>query len=66
MIYHPENDFVKNFFANNRLILEYKITKIEDLQLENVPEKDFDKNENIWNVLQSLNEISKMLNFIIQ
>lgn len=55
MIYHPENDFVKNFFANNRLILEYKITKIVDLQLENVPEKDFDKNENIWNVLQSLN-----------
>lgn len=55
MIYHPENDFVKNFFANNRLILEYKITKIEDLQLENVPKKDFDKNQNIWNVLQSLN-----------
>jgi len=55
MIYHPENDFVKNFFANNRLALEYKITKVEDLQLENVLEKKFDKNENIWNVLQSLN-----------
>ncbi|WP_426277660.1 ABC transporter ATP-binding protein [Chryseobacterium sp. S-02] len=55
MIYHPENDFVKNFFANNRLALEYKITKVEDLQLENILEKDFDKHENIWNVLQNLN-----------
>ncbi|WEK70249.1 MAG: ABC transporter ATP-binding protein [Candidatus Chryseobacterium colombiense] len=55
MIYHPKTDFVKNFFASNRLILEYKITKVEDLQLENVPEKDFDKTENIWNVLQNLN-----------
>ncbi len=55
MIYHPKNDFVKNFFANNRLALEYKITKVEDLQLENVLEKKIDKNENIWNVLQNLN-----------
>lgn len=54
MIYRPKNDFVKNFFANSRLTLEYKITKIQDLQLESVLEKDFNKNENIWNILQNL------------
>lgn len=59
MIYHPENDFVKNFFASNRLVLEYKITKVEDLQLENMPGKDFDKTDNIWNVLQNLNANTK-------
>lgn len=54
MIYRPANDFVKNFFANNRLTLEYQITKISDLQFKNVSEKRFDEDQNIWNVLQDL------------
>lgn len=54
MIYRPTNDFVKNFFANNRLTLEYQITKISDLQFKNVSEKRFDEDQNIWNVLQDL------------
>ncbi|WP_394667054.1 ABC transporter ATP-binding protein [uncultured Chryseobacterium sp.] len=54
MIYLPANDFVKNFFANNRLTLEYQITKISDLQFKNVSEKRFDEDQNIWNVLQDL------------
>lgn len=54
MIYRPANDFVKNFFANNRLTLEYQITKISDLQLKNVSEKRFNEDQNIWNVLQDL------------
>lgn len=54
MIYRPANDFVKNFFANNRLTLEYQITKISDLQFKNVSEKRFNEDQNIWNVLQDL------------
>lgn len=54
MIYRPANDFVKNFFANNRLTLEYRITKISDLQFKNVSEKRFNEDQNIWNVLQDL------------
>ncbi|MDO3426288.1 ABC transporter ATP-binding protein [Chryseobacterium sp. APV1] len=54
MIYRPANDFVKNFFANNRLTLEYQITKISELQFENTSEKRFDEDQNIWNVLQDL------------
>lgn len=54
MIYRPANEFVKNFFANNRLTLEYQITKISDLQFKNVSEKRFDEDQNIWNVLQDL------------
>lgn len=54
MIYHPANDFVKNFFANSRLTLEYQIMKISELQFENTSEKRFDEDQNIWNVLQDL------------
>lgn len=54
MIYRPANEFVKNFFANNRLTLEYQITKISELQFKNVSEKRFDEDQNIWNVLQDL------------
>lgn len=54
MIYRPANDFVKNFFANNRLTLEYQITKISELQFENVSLKRFNEDQNVWNVLQDL------------
>ena len=59
MIYRPANDFVKNFFANNRLTLEYRITKISDLQFKNVSEKRFNEDQNIWNVLQDLSTNSR-------
>lgn len=55
MLYHPENDFVKEFFAANRLLLEYKVTVLKDL----IPflsdfQNDFPENSNIWNILQKL------------
>lgn len=55
MLYHPENDFVKEFFATNRLLLEYKVTVLKDL----IPflsdfQNDFPENSNIWNILQKL------------
>lgn len=31
ILYQPANDFVKNFFAAQRVVLEYKITKFEEL-----------------------------------
>lgn len=58
MLYHPENDFVKDFFAENRLLLEYKVASLEnvrpffaDSQMLN---GRFNKTENVWNVLQKL------------
>jgi osmoprotectant transport system ATP-binding protein len=55
MIYHPKNDFVKEFFAANQLLLEYKVTILKDL----IPflsdfQNDFPEDSNIWNVLQKL------------
>lgn len=55
MLYHPKNDFVKEFFAANRLLLEYKVTILKDL----IPflsdfQNDFPEYSNIWNVLQKL------------
>lgn len=55
MLYHPNNDFVKEFFAANRLLLEYKVTFLKDL----IPflsdfQNDFPEDSNIWNVLQKL------------
>lgn len=31
ILYQPANDFVKDFFATQRVVLEYKITKFEEL-----------------------------------
>lgn len=55
MLYHPKNDFVKDFFAANRLLLEYKVTALKDLSpfLSDF-EIDFPEDSNIWNVLQKL------------
>ncbi|MCX8525591.1 ABC transporter ATP-binding protein [Chryseobacterium formosus] len=55
MLYYPENDFVKEFFTTNRLLLEYKVTVLKDL----IPflsdfQNDFPEDSNIWNVLQKL------------
>ncbi|MCY0976760.1 ABC transporter ATP-binding protein [Chryseobacterium wangxinyae] len=55
MLYHPKNAFVKDFFAANRLLLEYKVTVLRDV----IPflsdfQNDFTEDSNIWNILQKL------------
>ncbi|MCU7619297.1 ABC transporter ATP-binding protein [Chryseobacterium sp. PBS4-4] len=56
MLYHPQNDFVKEFFAANRLLLEYKITLLKDLKpLLSDFNFDFSEDSNVWNSLQKLN-----------
>ena len=55
MLYDPKNDFVKEFFASNRLLLEYKTTILKDLEpfLSDF-QFDFPENSNVWNSLQEL------------
>ncbi len=55
MLYHPKNAFVKDFFAANRLLLEYKVTVLKDV----IPflsdfQNDFTEDSNIWDILQKL------------
>jgi osmoprotectant transport system ATP-binding protein len=56
MLYHPQNDFVNEFFAENRLLLEYKIAVLKDLSnSENLyKEFSFTENTSVWNALQKL------------
>lgn len=55
MLYHPKDDFVKEFFAANRLLLEYKITLLKDLKPFLSDFKfDFPEDSNVWNSLQQL------------
>jgi len=32
LLYRPASEFVSNFFAKNRLLLEYKVTTLQELQ----------------------------------
>ncbi|MFC6095501.1 ABC transporter ATP-binding protein [Flavobacterium qiangtangense] len=55
MLYRPKNDFVKEFFAASRLLLEYKVTALKDL----LPflsdfKTDFPEDSDIWKILQKL------------
>lgn len=55
LLYQPKNDFVKDFFASNRLLSEYKVTLLKDL----LPflsdfESEFSAESNIWNIVQKL------------
>lgn len=55
LLYQPKNDFVKDFFASNRLLSEYKVTLLKDL----LPflsdfESEFSADSNIWNIVQKL------------
>ncbi|MDR3023619.1 ABC transporter ATP-binding protein [Chryseobacterium sp.] len=59
MLYQPKNDFVKNFFAKNRLLLEYKVARLKDLTslIEGrrfYEELHFSENSNVWDTLQQL------------
>jgi len=59
MLYQPNNDFVKNFFAKNRLLLEYKVARLKDMtSLIEVSrfyeELKFSENSSVWDALQQL------------
>ncbi|HEX7869140.1 MAG TPA: ABC transporter ATP-binding protein [Chryseobacterium sp.] len=55
LLYQPKNDFVKEFFATNRLVLEYKVTVLKDLfPFLSDFKIDFLEDSNIWNILQKL------------
>lgn len=64
MLYHPQNAFVNEFFAENRLLLEYKTTVLKDLDtfqnLENFyNEFNFTENTSVWHALQKLSSSHK-------
>jgi len=60
ILYHPANDFVKDFFASNRLMLEYKIASVQSVEsflkkpLSLQAQKQLTKNTAIWEMLQIL------------
>jgi len=60
ILYHPVNDFVKDFFASNRLMLEYKIASVQSVEsflkkpLSLQTQKQLTKNTAIWEMLQIL------------
>lgn len=59
ILYQPKNEFVKNFFSENRLLLEYKVATLKDVKAEinfkHLYEKfQFSENTNIWVALQKL------------
>lgn len=59
MLYHPESQFVSDFFAENRLLLEYKTAALKDvspfMKAEDRYEGfDFNETTSVWNALQKL------------
>jgi len=58
ILYRPKNDFVKEFFSGNRLLLEYKLATLKDVQpflpdswsLEN--QTGVSQSSSVWNALQ--------------
>lgn len=59
VLYRPANDFVKDFFSENRLLLEYKVATLNDVKTEinfaHLYEKfQFSENTNLWDALQKL------------
>ena len=58
ILYHPANNFVKEFFATNRLMLEYKIASVKMVEsflqkpLSIKAQEHFAKNATIWETLQ--------------
>jgi len=59
MLYQPQNDFVKNFFAKNRLLLEYKVATLKDMTSlidghRFYEELQFSDNTGLWDALQQL------------
>lgn len=64
MLYRPTNDFVKDFFAENRLLLEYKIARLNDVKsfINSeilINEFKFTEDTSVWNALQKLSSDQK-------
>ena len=67
MLYRPTNQFVKDFFAENRLLLEYKVASLNDvnsfINSENIiNEFQFTEDTSVWNALQKLSSDEKNTN----
>ncbi len=59
MLYRQKNDLVKNFFAENRLLLEYKVATLKDMKndidFSRLYEKfKFSEHTSLWDVFQKL------------
>ncbi|UQB69827.1 ABC transporter ATP-binding protein [Epilithonimonas zeae] len=58
MLYQAKNDFVTNFFSENRLLLEYKTTLYSDLKsltnFNNDTNFQFSDDTDVWTILQKL------------
>lgn len=59
MLYHPENDFVRDFFTKNRLLLEYKVTSLHHISPFLTPENVYYRpngtgSKSVWDILQQL------------
>ena len=60
ILYYPVNTFVKEFFAGNRLMLEYKITSVKSVvsflqkPLSVKAQQQLTMDANIWETLQTL------------
>ncbi|MBS7231502.1 ABC transporter ATP-binding protein [Flavobacterium psychroterrae] len=58
ILYHPANSFVKDFFAGNRLMLEYKIASVKSMEsflskpLSIKAQEQLTKDANVWETLQ--------------
>ncbi|AZA54641.1 ABC transporter ATP-binding protein [Chryseobacterium sp. G0201] len=63
MLYQPKNDFVADFFAENRLLLEYKVATLKyvnDFNLKNLfDEFNFTETTSVWDALQKLSSDHK-------
>lgn len=63
MLYQPKNNFVADFFAENRLLLEYKVATlkdVDDFNLKNLfDEFHFTETTSIWDALQKLSSNHK-------
>jgi len=63
MLYQPKNEFVADFFAENRLLLEYKVATLKDVDDFNseklFDEFNFSENTSVWNALQKLSSNHK-------
>lgn len=64
MLYRPNSDFVKDFFAENRLLLEYKVANLKDLNAfinseSFINDFNFTESTSVWNALQKLSSDHK-------
>ncbi|ANF52836.1 glycine/betaine ABC transporter ATP-binding protein [Chryseobacterium glaciei] len=63
MLYKSKNDFVTDFFAENRLLLEYKVATLKDVNDFNseklFDEFNFSENTSVWDALQKLSSDHK-------